>query len=1287
MATFDEILDRAASARYSNAAPWRRHTGAEVSLGSIPMPSGGGQDWRATLGISDPVQEDLQTARQRYDTLKAQADALGEDGGGAMGLLSALGRTLDIPRAAVFALGKEVVEGIAPGGEEGTLSGMRESFNERLGFGDIGPLQFEEDDNPIERGLKAVGAFAGDVATDPLTYLTFGSGALGNKAMSGVVKSTVATRAGKLLDPETLSTWASKALRSRAAEQVGKSVDDLSDEMIESLDLLKKADQSLEGATSQIGSAAAEAYLREGAGGVRRFLRDEFGDTGEALFKDLPADVRGGIRVRVPFAYDAEGARSTIPLLGGGGRLQEALGITGVTRFNRRAINRLRSGRAAQTLSATLGGAHGDLYGKMLADIIRKDPDDLTRFSYHQYDSVVRAFAKARRSADEMSELTRETLGMAHYYIDSTPGANGPKLARQSFEHYMQDPAKVRELSIAKGLYLDEAGKFHLTDDIMEPGSAVMPEHEVRGLAAAMLAHDTLRHLAHRAREAGVTMGDIEDYVPRAITDAAREAKRLKKAGRRPKTGRGGGAYDPTTSRKFFIEPELYEDEAGEIALRWRHLTPDEANARVKAVSPDADVEDLFETDPFMMLAKYTDGLASVVYRTNFAKLLHGTGNLVQAGTVGRSLYSATDVKHLMTKDVEPAFEALKQVDETVEQAVREREDLLRVVGAIGQVKSMETKATLTGILANGLRDVAEGLDDFTGLTKADAKKIKAARAKLRRAAGKADNARIQQVQVDELGEALGKIGLDKVGGGPHLRALPPELDETFAPEMMRIATEKFYKARNADSALQEWIDRTYRPYLSIFKTMATVGRGIGFHVRNLLGGGLWNNYLIDVRPADSALSAKIVKARIQAGIKARREAAEEMAKLRGITLHQAQHEISPTAVQARIEVILRDELSKIEFAHGKTLYDVHRLSTDNAVDWRQGEPSELSESMRRVEELGEGATARERARAASGQVLFPGDDPSIPQRLANSLIGGRHPAGWWVRANGNIAQRSESFMRLAAFITGLRRYGFDDGGEMAALLPKATQFDYHDLSEIERKWLRGFAIPFYTWQRNNIPLQFRALIHEPGKMNRLLHAVDNAEDHFADDDQDLIPEWMRERMGFMTRFAFDGSPLIVGAEAPATALNEYFKIGDRPSDTLAGFGHEVVSALSPVIQVPIEFSTGTDFFTGSKVLPEDRTANAIDAALPWVAQARKIAGIAGAGDAERQARTASELIRQLAPVAAVSTLTPRQELGALYGEMDRLQEVISRHPEDAERVRFYLSLGLTPDQVASLLD
>jgi hypothetical protein len=119
-------------------------------------------------------------------------------------------------------------------------------------------------------------------------------------------------------------------------------------------------------------------------------------------------------------------------------------------------------------------------------------------------------------------------------------------------------------------------------------------------------------------------------------------------------------------------------------------------------------------------------------------------------------------------------------------------------------------------------------------------------------------------------------------------------------------------------------------------------------------------------------------------------------------------------------------------------------------------------------------------------------------------------------------------------------------------------------------------------------------LFNQPGKFNKLDFAKEELQSQFGaqgDDDPmiDLVPEWMREKMGFVTSFDAQGGPITIagpGFESPAFDLNRYLQLG-KPTDVFSRVKREIVSASNPIAKAFIESMTDIDTFTGGK-FPEE---------------------------------------------------------------------------------------------------
>ena len=552
---------------------------------------------------------------------------------------------------------------------------------------------------------------------------------------------------------------------------------------------------------------------------------------------------------------------------------------------------------------------------------------------------------------------------------------------------------------------------------------------------------------------------------------------------------------------------------------------------------------------------------------------------------------------------------------------------------------------------------------------------------------------------------------------------MPPELDERYAPEAISKAVRKYYEVGQGPSeGLQKFIDEVYKPYFQWFKAYATIGRGPGYHIRNSIGGA-WNNWLMDVTAKDHMLSWTMQSSRRTAWSNALHEEALALSEQTGRSEKWALKHVTTSEVAERAEEALRKKLEPIRVEGSDlNLYEIHLLSRENEV----GSQSRVMEGMHGLLNRQRQTDPSQAADPTIGKASKRfGESQDAPVNMWNKTRGGRlgeKPLNkvqkatnwsldnWYMDFSKRFSAGTEDWLRDAAFIQGVKRYGVADGGRSAKMIAVAAQFDYADLSDVESDWLRGAILPFYVWTRNNVPLQFRALMKSPGKFHRLLMANDAARDALGDDEHEVIPEWIRERAGFATQFSVGGNPLTLGIESPAMDLNEMLPASLKPKDWL----RPIMSAIGPQFKVPAELATGNDFFTGASLeggveapawyrelaertpLPLDEGADGTQDMPRWMSKLytdlfpplgqveRLVPGV----NSRYQERYLSNWLSQGAALP-VSTLEPDQVAGEIRSRNEDLSSMVEWSgisDEDKEFARKLLGQGYPPEAVHKVM-
>lgn len=185
------------------------------------------------------------------------------------------------------------------------------------------------------------------------------------------------------------------------------------------------------------------------------------------------------------------------------------------------------------------------------------------------------------------------------------------------------------------------------------------------------------------------------------------------------------------------------------------------------------------------------------------------------------------------------------------------------------------------------------------------------------------------------------------------------------------------------------------------------------------------------------------------------------------------------------------------------------------------------------------------------------------PQDMATRLID--NPLG---KLTGSVGETLENSSKLSLYID--RRLAGYTSNAAAADVRKYL-FDYGDLTDFEKNVLKRI-FPFYTWTRNNLPLQVAMLIQRPARISAIAKAKAAIESSQTGEplDEKYMPEWLRE--AYPIYFGKDGNGLqrFIKLEGflPTVDLNKLGRLKELPFENL-----------SPLIKTPLELMTNYDFY------------------------------------------------------------------------------------------------------------
>jgi hypothetical protein len=228
-----------------------------------------------------------------------------------------------------------------------------------------------------------------------------------------------------------------------------------------------------------------------------------------------------------------------------------------------------------------------------------------------------------------------------------------------------------------------------------------------------------------------------------------------------------------------------------------------------------------------------------------------------------------------------------------------------------------------------------------------------------------------------------------------------------------------------------------------------------------------------------------------------------------------------------------------------------------------------------------------------------------------------------YVRGMTHANEEAEGFLRGT-----LAMHVMAEGGtvEQAVAAINRVHFDYGDLSHTELGIKR--VIPFYTWSRKNIPLQFQQLLTNPKQFNR--YGVFTQEVNRMSNPDATTPSYFPELGAVRTPFTKGGGHVYATPDLPFNDLNTVLQ---SPKNAVM----DVASMVTPVLKTPIEYAMGKQAFKGLDLTDKPVPIPVPAAVVKGLAPALEATGLAQrAGDGSLvMSQKNAYVLEQFAPMLA----------------------------------------------------
>jgi hypothetical protein len=637
-----------------------------------------------------------------------------------------------------------------------------------------------------------------------------------------------------------------------------------------------------------------------------------------------------------------------------------------------------------------------------------------------------------------------------------------------------------------------------------------------------------------------------------------------------------GSTYDPTKARTKFMKTVVDPDTGIEKTVAMRP----EAIKDFFIKQGRKDLADMIEDDPEILLARYANNVSGLIANAQTVRNLLNSGvlkraSLPQLAVDAKSIEEALGrLNPTQLKRVTQAFASvegglsryIETINDELVQSVKLNDPIMRAAADAKVDALMYSLRDARDVLAVRIRRGKGKIE----ATEAAGEPVPAEWAPMLRKMEQernlltAEAARLKtrntpeanQLADDLLRKADNGIEYLQVGAGVEgAYYLPKELADLIGEKtLVEQINRRLILQQGGPEAekLLKTMGESFDIFLQFWRTAATFGKFFGFVLRNVVGAIQNNILLLNSSAADHAVGSYITRTDIltdralvpftqlsRADKSSKRldklvtkgKLNKEQADLLAKDIEEVGYVRVSTARTVK-EQTMENVLSKkaiegtdvtywdvYKTAERGGVYDVYTILPTAQGRTAQGDEAAelLNEDVDRVR-LATDKVGKERGilqRAGEG-ALNVGFD--IPADIAGRKIRIEPIPFATVRTTRTANERAEQFARTSSIATGLRKYGKGEGGQQSAILGmKASQFDYSDLTDFERRVFRR-VMPFYTWSKNNVPAQVRVLLNDPERVRRNLEFWDVVSNMFADDSGNMIvvPDYVSEMSGFL---------------------------------------------------------------------------------------------------------------------------------------------------------------------------